>query len=372
MNGKLKITVGLSGGIDSAVTAALLCREGHKVQAVTMQFWDGRFDFQSTKRSACFGPGEAEDIDTARDVASFLGIPHKVIPLAKEYESIVLAYYRSEYLAGRTPNPCVVCNALIKFGALFPALVKAGIECDQLAMGHYARIEHDAASGIFRLRQGMDISKDQSYFLHRLNQAQLAKVCLPLGPRVKRDVTALAREWGLPRVTEKKESQDFLESGNHACLFDKNSIRPGPIVDINGKALGTHRGLINYTIGQRAGLGLCAEQRVYVKKIRAADNTIVAGERNDIMLSETSVNDINWICATPSEKEFACLVRLRYRHAGAQAKVMLADNRQAHVVFHEPQFAVTPGQAAVFYLGDEVLGGGWISANAECRKRNAE
>lgn len=356
-----KIAVGLSGGVDSAVTAAILCREGYDVHAVTMQFWDGKFDFQSKNRSACFGPGEAEDIAAAQEVAAFLNIPHTIIPLGREYEAGVLDYYRHEYLAGKTPNPCVICNALIKFGALFPALEKAGIDCDQLAMGHYARIEHDAAAGIFRLRQGVDTSKDQSYFLHRLNQQQLARIHLPLGARFKKDVIALAREWKIPRVTERKESQDFLESDDHACMFDKNSIRPGPIFDAGGKMIGKHRGLIHYTIGQRDGLGISAGKRMYVKEIRAADNAIVVGERNEVLMPQTSVKDINWIRGTPPAKEFASLVRLRYRHAGVQARVTLADNKQAHVVFNDPQFAVTPGQAAVFYQGDEVLGGGWIS-----------
>lgn len=357
---KKRIVVGLSGGVDSAVTAAILRRDGHEVQAVTMQFWDGRFDFQSKNRSACFGPGEAEDIAAAQEVAAFLGIPHTVIPLAEEYEGKVLNYYRCEYLAGRTPNPCVVCNALIKFGALFPALEKAGIDCDQIAMGHYARVDYDDRKSIFRLRQGIDASKDQSYFLHRLNQAQFAKMLLPLGTRLKRDVSALAKEWKIPRVTERKESQDFLESDDHACMFDKNSVHPGPILDINGKKIGTHRGLIHYTIGQRDSLGISAGQRMYVKEIRAADNAIIVGERHDIMTSQTSVKDINWICGTPPAQEFACLVRLRYRHAGALATVTLDDKNQALVAFNESQFAVTPGQAAVFYSGDEVLGGGWI------------
>lgn len=357
---KKRIAVGLSGGIDSAVTAAILRRAGHEVCAVTMQLWSGRIKLQPNGSAACFGPGEAEDIAAAQEVAAFLGIPHKVIPLAEEYEEKVLNYYRREYLAGRTPNPCVVCNALIKFGALLPALERFGISCDQLAMGHYARVDYDDRKNMFRLRQGVDTSKDQSYFLHRLNQAQLAKIILPLGTRLKRDVIALAKEWKIPRVTGKKESQDFVESNDHAALFDGRKIRPGPIIDANGKVVGTHRGLIYYTIGQRNGLGISTGQRMYVKEIRANTNTIVGGERNDVLTSQTSLADVHWISGTPPEKEFTCLVRLRYRHAGAQARVTLADNKQANVVFNDPQFAVTPGQAAVFYQNDEVLGGGWI------------
>lgn len=360
MNSKRKIVVGLSGGIDSAVTAALLCREGHEVCAVTMQLWNGRIKLQSNGSAACFGPGEAEDIAAAQEVAAFLGIPHKVIPLAEEYEEKVLNYYRHEYLAGRTPNPCVICNALIKFGALWDALERFGINCDLLAMGHYARIEHDAAAGMFRLRQGFDASKDQSYFLHRLNQQQLARICLPLGARFKRDVIAEAKKLGIPRVTDKKESQDFIESNDHAALFDGNPVRPGPIMDANGKVIGTHRGLIYYTIGQRDGLGISAGQRMYVKEIRAGDNTIVVGEHNDVLATETLVDDVHWISGPPPEKDFICLVRLRYRHTDVLARVTLTDNKQAHIAFNEPQFAVTPGQAAVFYQNDEVLGGGWI------------
>jgi len=374
-NDKRKIAVGLSGGIDSAVTAALLCREGYEVCAVTMQFWNGRIKLQPNGRAACFGPGEAEDIDAAHEVASFLDIPHKVIPLTEEYETKVLNYYRHEYLAGRTPNPCVVCNALIKFGALWDSLERFGVNCDWLAMGHYARVEHDAAAGIFRLRQGMDISKDQSYFLHRLDQKQLARILLPLGTRLKRDVIAEAKKLGLPRVTDKPESQDFIESDDHASLFDGNPVSPGPIVDTDGKTIGTHRGLIHYTIGQRDGLGISAGQRMYVKEIRAKTNAIVIGERNDLLMSEASVTDIHWISGTPPEEEggkITCLVRLRYRHGGVQARVTLTDNKRANVVFNDPQFAVTPGQAAVFYQGDEVLGGGWIASsdieNTECRR----
>lgn len=356
-----KIAVGLSGGIDSAVTAAILLKEGHDVHAVTMQFWSGRIKLQANGRAACFGPGEKEDIEAAAEVATFLGIPHTVIPLAEEYEQKVLNYYRREYLAGRTPNPCVVCNALIKFGALWDALEKSSLNCDRLAMGHYARVEHDAPTGLFRLRQGTDLSKDQSYFLHRLNQAQLARILMPLGPRLKSDVIAEAVKMKLPRVTEKPESQDFIESNDHAALFDGNSVQPGKTVDSEGKNIGTHRGLIHYTIGQRDGLGISAAQRMYVKEIHAATNTLVIAGREKLMEAEATVADIHWISGKTPGNEFTCLVRLRYRHSGVRATVTLEKEKKARIIFNEPQFAVTPGQAAVFYLGDEVLGGGWIS-----------
>jgi len=361
MTQKKTIAVGLSGGIDSAVTAALLCREGHDVRAVTMQFWNGSVNLSPNRHSACFGPGETEDIETARIVADFLGIPHSVIPLAEEYEKTVLNYYRSEYLSGRTPNPCVVCNSLIKFGALWGAIENVGIACECLAMGHYARVEYDGEKNMFKLRQGTDASKDQSYFLHRLTQRQLARIRLPLGAKFKKDVIALAKEWKIPRVTERKESQDFLESDDHACLFDKSSFTPGPILDIGGRVIGEHRGLVYYTVGQREGLGVSSGRRMYVKEIRAADNAIVVGERDDILVRQTLIKNINWIPGYPPAKNFVCQVRLRYRHAGVRAKVELIDDKQANVIFGEPQFAVTPGQAAVFYHGDEMLGGGWIS-----------
>jgi tRNA-specific 2-thiouridylase len=361
MNSKRKIAVGLSGGVDSAVTAALLLRAGHQVCGVTMQFWTGNVKFRSNGSSACFGPREAEDIEAARAVADFLGIPHKVIPLAGEYESKVLNYYRGEYLAGRTPNPCVVCNALIKFGALWEALERSGAACDLLAMGHYARVEHDAASGIFRLRQGIDQSKDQSYFLHRLNQQQLSRIILPLGEKLKRDVICEAKKIKLPRVTERKESQDFIESDDHASLFEGRPVRAGKIMDTEGNQIGSHRGLVHYTIGQRDGLGVCGSQRMYVKEIRSDSNTIVIGKRNELLLSEMSLTGTHWIGRKPPGQEFNGLVRLRYRHPGVQTRVTLQEDNRARAVFSEPQFAVTPGQAAVFYRGDEVLGGGWIA-----------
>lgn len=361
MTGNKRIAVGLSGGVDSAVTAAGLLRAGHEVCAVTMQFWTGKLKFHASKRAACFGPGEAEDIETARAVAAFLGIPHKVIPLAGEYEARVLDYYRAEYLAGRTPNPCVVCNALIKFGALWDALESAGVKCDLLAMGHYARVEYDAPAKIFRLRRGIDPSKDQSYFLHRLNQRQLARILLPLGPRLKRDVIAEAKKMKIPRVTEKKESQDFIESADHGPLFEGQNVPPGKIIDTRGRQLGSHRGLIHYTVGQRDGLGVSAGERMYVKEISTGDNAIVIGKRSELLAAAALIKDINWISGSPPSKEFSCVVRLRYRHGGVQSKVTLMEKDRAKILFEEAQFAVTPGQAAVFYRGDEVLGGGWIA-----------
>ncbi|MDD5483543.1 MAG: tRNA 2-thiouridine(34) synthase MnmA [Kiritimatiellae bacterium] len=357
-NDKRRIAVGLSGGVDSAVAAALLKRAGYEVLAVTMQLGSGRISFDDKKCSACFGPGQAQEIDAARAAAAYLEIPHAVIPLADEFEDKVLGYYRREYLAGRTPNPCVVCNALIKFGALREAAAKTGFNCGLLATGHYARVDYDARQRLFLLRQGIDPAKDQSYFLHRLNQAQLAAIVFPLGDRLKRDVIAEAKRIGLPRVTEKKESRDFLQKDDHSFLFAGHPGRPGPILDTKGKRIGTHRGIIHYTIGQRSGLGGGAGRR-YVKEIRAKNNTIVIGERNEILALQTSVRDINWIAKKPPAKEFAGLARLRYRQAGVHCQVT-TENSGARVVFDEPQFAVTPGQAAVFYRGDEVLGGGWI------------
>jgi len=361
VTGKKKIAVGLSGGVDSAVTAALLLRAGHAVCGVTMQFWTGKIKFKSVRPSACFGPGEAEDIASAREVAAILGIPHKVIPLAGEYEAKVLGYYRAEYLAGRTPNPCVVCNALIKFGALWDALESAEVKYDLLAMGHYARVEHDAPAKIFRLRQGIDQSKDQSYFLHRLSQRQLARAILPLGNMRKKDVIAEALKMKLPRVAERKQSQDFIESADHGPLFEGQNVPPGKIIDARGRQLGLHRGLVHYTIGQRDGLGISAGERMYVKKISARDNTIVIGKRDELMATETVIRDVHWISGFPPDREFACTVRLRYRHGGVHSRVALAGNDAARIIFDEAQFAATPGQAAVFYDGDEVLGGGWMA-----------
>ena len=357
----LTIAVGMSGGVDSSVTAWLFKQQGHHVVGVTMSIWDGSIDLPDEGRSGCFGPGEARDLECARAVAARLGIQHITVPLAEAYRRCVLDPFRASYRAGRTPNPCVVCNQLVKFGALLDQTRAIGVAFDSFATGHYARVALDASRSIHTLHRGADKSKDQSYFLARLTQAQLSQVLFPLGGMVKSDVVKLAREAGLGDIADRDESQDFIESDSYAPLFDKPDDRPGPLVDTTGRMLGQHRGLVHYTVGQRQGLGVATGERLYVKELRAVDNTVVLGRHDEVFSPACRVESVNWISGTPPTGEITCFVRLRYRHPGVQAQLRPLPDGDWLATFAEPQFAVAPGQAAVFYQDDEVLGGGWIA-----------
>ncbi len=351
----------MSGGVDSTMAAWLLQQQGHRVLGLTMQIWDGSIELPDAGRSGCYGPGEARDIAAAQHAAAQLGIPHHVIGLSAEYKAWVLDYFRAEYRAGRTPNPCVVCNHRLKFGLLLERARTCGLTFDRFATGHYARVESDPATGLVRLLRGVDPRKDQSYFIARLTQAQLGQLVFPLGGLKKTEVCRLARENGFAAVAEKEESQDFIESDDYSPLFQPGESRPGPIMDTAGKVLGKHRGIIHYTVGQREGLGVAAAERLYVKEIRAATNTLVLGRRDEVLSTSCLVSDVNWISGAPPAAGIECLVRLRYRHTGAAAKLTAEAGGVWRADFTEPQFAVTPGQAAVFYVGDEILGGGWIA-----------
>ncbi|MCX7007539.1 MAG: tRNA 2-thiouridine(34) synthase MnmA [Kiritimatiellaeota bacterium] len=356
----MTIAVGMSGGVDSTMAAWLLKQQGHQVLGLTMQIWDGSINLPDAGRSGCYGPGEARDIAAAEAAAKQLGIPHHVIGLTEEYKEWVLDYFRAEYRAGRTPNPCVVCNHRLKFGLLLERAQASGVVFAKFATGHYARVETDATTGLVRLLRGVDPKKDQSYFIARLTQTQLRGLAFPLGAMQKTEVLQLACANGFAEVAAKDESQDFIESEDYSPLFKAGESRPGPIMDTAGKVLGKHRGIIHYTIGQREGLGVASAYRLYVKEIRAATNTIILGQRDEVLTGSCRVADVNWISGTPPPDGTECLARLRYRHTGAAAKLIAEPGGEWRAEFAEPQFAVTPGQAAVFYAGDEVLGGGWI------------
>lgn len=361
-NKKIKVAVGMSGGVDSAMTASLMIEKGYDVVGITMQIWDGTVNIPENARSGCYGPGEEKDIRDAESIAGRLGIRHHVIPLAEEYKKVVLDYYRSEYLCGRTPNPCVVCNRKIKFGALLAKAEKSGIGFDYFATGHYVRNIYDEKDKLHHLLKGVDPSKDQSYFLFSLGQGQLSKIIFPLGGYMKKDVVKMALDKGFSDIASKQESQDFIESEDHSPLFSSGEARPGPIVDTAGNVLGKHRGLIHYTIGQREGLGVATGGRIYVKEIRPESNTIVVAGKDEVTAKSCKVEEVKWVSGKAApEAQINCQVRVRYRQKGVGAAVKPSAGKTAEVVFSEPQFAVTPGQAAVFYLGDEVLGGGFIA-----------
>ena len=350
----------MSGGVDSSVAAYLLQKQGYDVIGVTMQIWDGALKLPDMGRAGCFGPGETRDLESARAAATRLGIPHVAVSLTDQFKRYVLDYFRAEYRAGRTPNPCVVCNQRLKFGFLLDRAREQGITFDFFATGHYARVVRDDTTGRCSLLRGVDHKKDQSYFLARLTQEQLRQVLFPLGELTKPDVIHLAREAGFDDIVARKESQDFIESDDYSALFQPADDRPGPIVDTNGHILGQHHGIIHYTIGQRAGLGVAAADRLYVQELRPDTNTVVLGRRADVLSEGCRVTEARWISGAPPVAGTVCAVRLRYRHAGVPATLHPEPDGDWRADFAEPQFAVTPGQAAVFYAGDEVLGGGWI------------
>ena len=355
----MKIAVGLSGGVDSSVAALLLLREGHEVAGVLMRLWRGP-DEPAPARSACYGPDEAEDIRSAAAVCARLGIPLSIIDCSGDYEKTVLRYVRDGYSAGTTPNPCVRCNQLVKFGALPEAARASGLAFDRFATGHYARVERDEAVGRFLLKRGVDEAKDQSYFLYRLGQAQLASAVFPLGGLTKARVRAIAREAGLA-VHDRRESQDFY-GGDIAELVGPGAGE-GDIVDRDGQVLGRHRGLTRYTIGQRKGLGLAWPVPLYVIAIDAAANRIVVGPESETMGRAAVIRDCVW---GPFEELTApAEVRVKVRSGGRLVPATISPLANGcRVDLAEPVSAVAPGQSAVFYDGDTVVGGGVIESAA--------
>ena len=352
----MNVAVGMSGGVDSSVAALLLLKAGHDVSGVLMKIWPGP-DAPAAARSACYGPDEAGDIQAARDVCARLGIPLHVIDCSGSYEDLVLRYFREGYLAGTTPNPCVRCNQLVKFGILPDAARRSGLEFDRFATGHYARVEHAAALGRFLLKRAVDIRKDQSYFLYRLSQAQLATVLFPLGELAKSRVRTIAREEGLP-VHDRKESQDFY-GGDLGDILGRDG-REGDIVDRDGRVLGRHRGVAGYTIGQRKGLGIAFPVPLYVVGIDAGTNRLVVGPENETFRRACMVLECVWgpYDDLPAPAE----VRVKVRSGGrfVPATISPLDGGRTRVDFAEPVASVAPGQSAVFYDGETVVGGGII------------
>jgi len=368
---KARVAVGMSGGVDSTMAACLLKRQGFDVVGVTMQIWDGSLDLPAAeRRSGCYGPDEAQKLEELRALTRRLGIRHVTIPLAAEYRQWVLDYFRGEYLAGRTPNPCVMCNWKLKFGLLLDKAHAAGLAFDHFATGHYARVERDKANQRYVLKRGTDTTKDQSYFLYHLTQAQLRNLVFPLGTLKKAEVKALACELGLEQLAARPESQDFIECKHYGTLFKDETIRPGPIVDRAGRLLGKHKGIVYYTIGQRKGLGLSGtKEPLFVVHINGPGNTIMVGPYADLFSDCLRAIDVNWIAfdalRAPVQMRTPMRVKakIRQQHKEADAVVTPADpdGHAVNVVFDQPQMAIAPGQTVVFYQDDLVLGGGTIA-----------
>lgn len=347
----------MSGGVDSSIAASLLKEEGFEVIGATMCL--GPMD-QPHK-----GPGRCcslADMESARRVALQLGIPFFVFYLREEFEKEVVEYFCSEYLRGKTPNPCIRCNEKIKFDSFLRKAIDLG--ADLIATGHYARVEFDKETGCYLLKKGKDIKKDQSYVLFSLNQNQLSYALLPIGEYRKEWVRKRAFQLGL-KVHDKPESQEvcFIENSTyHSFLVERlgSSIEPGPILDRDGKQLGIHKGIPFYTIGQRRGLRIAKGKPLYVTGIDREKNTIFVGGEEEVYKSTFTVHSVNWIFPKERIESKALEVKIRYNHAGAEAILSQKAEEEVEVRFLSPQKAITPGQAAVFYNGETVLGGGWI------------
>lgn len=345
----------MSGGVDSSVTAWLLQRDGWDVIGVTMKVWPQ--DCISRAEDKCCGPSAIAD---ARGVAHKLGIPHYVVDEADQFEKIVIDYFANEYRSGRTPNPCVMCNEHLKFGNLRTKARALG--ADFIATGHYAIIEHHEDRAV--LRKGHDSKKDQSYFLFSLNQEQLLHSLTPLGGMTKPEIREIARELGL-KVAEKLDSQEIcFVPGNDYRAFLRSHLGEGDfhrggIYDLQGNFLGDHEGIELFTIGQRKGLPGGSAKPRYVVDIDAETSRVIVGDEEDLVREEFEVDRATWHGESPAEP-VRVTVKIRYAHPGIGASVQALSGNRAKIVLDEPQRAVTPGQAAVFYDGDRVVGGGWI------------
>jgi tRNA-specific 2-thiouridylase len=357
-----RVLLGMSGGVDSSVAGYLLRQQGYDVIGVTMKVWPQ--DCISRAEDKCCGPQAVAD---ARAVAHSLGIPHYVVDEADQFERTVIDYFASEYQAGRTPNPCVMCNEKLKFGNLWGKAQALG--CDYIATGHYAIIEQESDRAV--LRKGVDPRKDQSYFLFSLRQPQLRRALTPLGALLKPEIRRIARSLGL-KVAEKADSQEicFVPGNDYKAFLrshlGEHEFHRGEIYDVEGNFVGEHEGIELFTIGQRKGLPGGSLQPRYVVDLDPDTNRVIVGDADDLIVNEFEVDRVNWhpVAGTadpgPWRAPVEATVKIRYSHPGTSATLTPLENGRARICLGEPQRAVTPGQAAVFYDDDRVLGGGWI------------
>ena len=354
---KKRVVIGMSGGVDSSAAAALLIEQGWDVIGITLKLWPQ--DCVSRAEDKCCGPQAVMD---ARAVAHKLGIPFYLVDEAEDFQKQVIGYFAEEYRAGRTPNPCVMCNERLKFGNLINRARQLGAE--YIATGHYARIER-RDDGRVLLRRGRDPRKDQSYFLFSLKQEQLGRALFPLGELSKTDTREIARESEL-KTADKDESMEicFVPDKDYGRFLQQAKLvekHRGDIVDVHGRKLGEHDGIEFYTIGQRKGLGLSSPKPLYVIELDAANNRVVVGDESMLDHNELIVERCNWIPFETPPASLEVTAKIRYNHPGSAATVLPLPDGRAKVSFPEPQRAVTPGQACVFYQDDLVVGGGWIA-----------
>lgn len=368
------VAVAMSGGVDSSTVAAILRERGQSIVGLTMQLWNQRrlpeLQGEGPRQHRCCS---LDDVYDARRVAEHLDIPFYVINFERAFEETVVRPFVEDYLAGRTPIPCTRCNNDVKFEQLLATARQIG--ADRIATGHYARVRHNPETNRYELLRAVDDSKDQTYFLFGLTQEQLARAEFPLGEMTKQEVRGIARRLAVP-VAEKPESQEicfvpsgsyvrFIESylkeqGTEADTAGMKLGEPGDIVATSGEVLGRHSGLHNYTVGQRSGLGVAVGRPIYVVALDRENNRLIVGDDSDLRSSVCEVRNVNWISFESPNAPVHAQVRIRNRHEPAEAEITPLTPSTVRVAFREPQRAITPGQAAVFYSGDLVLGGGWI------------
>jgi tRNA-specific 2-thiouridylase len=359
----MRIIVAMSGGVDSSVAAALLARQGHDVIGLSMQLYDqsDRDGSGQVRFGSCC---TLDDLYDARRVASRIGIPHYIVNFERTFNDTVVSNFVREYAAGRTPIPCVHCNGDLKFATLVERA--AGMGAGFVATGHYARVDVDPDTGRYRLKRGLDPAKDQSYFLFTLTQAQLAHAMFPLGDMEKPAVREIARELGLT-VADKRDSHEicFVPDGDHAAFLERQgtAAAAGAIRDQGGRIVGRHEGVHHFTVGQRKGLGLSSPIPLYVVGIDAGSNTVTVGPRAALDRCELTASGVNWIAGAAPASPIRITAQIRHRHREAPAILEPLGPTGARLVFDEPQAAIAPGQAAVFYDGDQVVGGGWIDGS---------
>lgn len=369
----MKIAVAMSGGVDSSAAAAILKEQGHELVGFTMQLWNQRRNINVDENgdplpSRCCS---LDDVYDARRVAESLGFPFYVLNLEREFEETVIEPFIQSYLGGETPIPCVACNSRLKFSSLDKMALSLG--CDKVATGHYARVDFDKSAGRYRLYRGRNHWKDQSYFLWELTQEQLQRALFPLGEMLKSDVRAVARGANL-YTAEKQESQEicFVPDGKYSEFIDRylehenrtaELPAAGDIVNTAGIKVGSHSGIHRYTIGQRRGLGIAHEKPLYVVQINRLKNQIIVGESDALDSTQFVARSVNWVAFDAPSEPIRAEVKVRYRHEPSAATIFALSDTSARIVFDKPQRAITPGQAACFYNGEEVIGGGWIAKN---------